>query len=42
MLTRAKKPLARVNVVDGFYMAGFEVITYGRIWVFTEVLTFPK
>src|SRR4051794_25032983 len=30
------RPHAQINVLAPLYMAGFQVIIYGRVWVFTE------
>ena len=30
------RPHAQINVLARLYMAGFQVIIYGRFWVFTE------
>lgn len=39
MLTEATKLPARVNVLGGLYMAGFEVSLHGRFWVAAKDLT---
>ena len=36
MQTEATKLRARVNVLGGFYMAGFEATLHGGIWVTAE------
>ena len=36
------RPHAQINVLARLYMAGFQVIIYGRFWVFTEELRYHR